>query len=100
MASTTVYLKLRPRWGDHDWNSDKLRGFDVEGVTKNRPSRSSGPVVKLTLKVPDQAFMPLRPEVVIDVPEQALDYTPIVSVELPDDPEPVPSGEGGDHGSP
>ena len=82
---TTVYMKLKPRWRrNHYMNEDELAGFDVDGVNKSRPRRAAGPVVKLTLSIPDQAFYPLRPEVTIDIPEEALDYTATVRVELPD----------------
>lgn len=39
--------------------------------------------VKLTLKLPAAAFLPLSPTVVVDVPAEALEFEPEVSVDLP-----------------
>lgn len=90
MAETTVYLQIEPEWSHWtDSNGDRtVRGMKVTKMTKNRPDRISGVVVKLSLRIPDGAFKPLAPAVVVDVPESALDYEPVVTVELPD----------GDHG--
>lgn len=86
MAETTVYLTLTPKW--NRWTGPdghpSLAGIAVENVTKTRPKQARGPVVKLTLRVPDTAFKPLSPTVVIDVPDSALDFEPTVTVELPD----------------
>lgn len=82
MAETTVYLTVEPRWSSY--NPEKLAGIGVTNCTKNKPSHPTGPVVKLTLRIPDGAFKPLAPTVTIDIPESALDYPPVVTVELPD----------------
>lgn len=87
MAETTVYLQLEPQWGR--WTNrdgDRvLAGMKVAGMTQRRPDRAKGPVVRLTLRVPDAAFLPLRPTVVIDVPDEALDFEPVVTVEVETD---------------
>lgn len=86
MAKATCYLQVEPVWerwtnfdGDHP-----LRDIKVVGLTKKRPPKIRGVAVKLTLSIPDGAFKPLAPEVVIDIPEAALDYEPKVEVNLPD----------------
>lgn len=87
-TETTVYLTLTPKWSryrDREGNPH-LRGMTVANMTKTRPKQAKGPVVKLTLRVPEAAFKPLAPTVVIDVPESALDYEPTVTVELPEEP--------------
>lgn len=87
MAEATVYLHVEPSWSRYsrDLNGDpKLAGIKVARVTQTRPKKISGVVVKLKLCIPDAAFKPLSPEVVIDVPESALAYEPIVTVEMPD----------------
>jgi hypothetical protein len=76
---TTVYLSLVPthsRYGER-----KVNGFSVAGITKTPPKTAKGPVIKLKLKLPAAAFEPLRPTVEILIPEEHLDYTPVVTVE-------------------
>lgn len=82
MAHTSIYLTLEAKWSK--WNPDTITSIAVVGTTKTRPRNPRGPVVKLTLNLPDQAFMPLRPEVTIDIPEEAIDFTPVVTVEMPE----------------
>lgn len=84
MATTTVYLTVEPTWGRYSYNRDQLQNISVTRVTKKRPPRSAGPVVKLTLSIPDAAFHPLQPEVTIDVPPDALDFEPTVTVDFPE----------------
>lgn len=82
MATTTVFLTVEPQF--HRYNPDRVAGCTVTNMTKNRPKRSTGVVVALELRIPDAAFLPLRPMVTVDVPQEALDYTPTVSVEFPE----------------
>jgi hypothetical protein len=87
MAETTVYLQLEPEWSS--WQKDSngnpnVAGMKVTKTTKNRPTRITGVLVKLRLRIPDSAFKPLSPTVTVDVPESALDYEPVVTVDLPD----------------
>lgn len=87
MASTTCYLHLEPVWSPYYKDDDgdpALASIRVARMTKSRPSKPRMPVVKLTLKIPDGAFKPLKPTVVIDIPEAALDFEPAITVELPD----------------
>lgn len=87
MAQAKVFLTLVPvwsRWAHEADGSPKLERIEVGKATKNRPAEASGPVVKLIIDVPDAAFKPLRPVVMIEVPEQALDFEPTALVELPE----------------
>lgn len=84
MAEVSFYVKLRPVWGRQSYNRDRLEKVVADGITQKRPDRSAGPVVKLTLNIPDGAFKPLAPEVTIEIPEEAIDYEPKVTVHLPD----------------
>jgi hypothetical protein len=82
VPETTFYLQVEPVWANYR-NRDgdlPLRGIKVTKLVQNRPTRITGVGVKLTLRIPDAAFKPLSPEVVIDVPESALDYEPVVTV--------------------
>jgi hypothetical protein len=82
MAETSFYISVEPRWSAYD--PEQLAGIVASKITQRRPQFVHGVVVKLKLKIPDAAFKPLQPEVVIDVPEEALDYTPDVTVEFPE----------------
>lgn len=85
MAETTVYLEIEPQWSR--WtnsNGDRnLTGIRVVRTLQKRPTRMSGVVVALNLRLPDAAFKPLQPKVVVDVPETALAYEPVITVEMP-----------------
>lgn len=86
MAETTVYLQIEPEFSsyrDADGNQ-RVTGMRVTKMVKKSPGRISGVMVKLRLRIPDAAFKPLAPTVTVDVPESALDYEPVVTVELPD----------------
>lgn len=85
-VETTFYIQLEPAFrrypradGTHEVTSIKPRS-----MTQNRPAKSAHPVVKITLRLPAAAFLPLAPVVTIDVPAEAIDFTPTVTVELPD----------------
>lgn len=86
MATTRCYLRIEPVWR-HTWGEDepRLQEIKVTGVTQKRPrTTQNGCVVELSLSVPDAAFKPLRPKVTIDIPPEALDFEPVVNVELPE----------------
>lgn len=65
----TFYVQVEPEWG---WGQDPpVNRIKAAGVTQKKPTRPKpGTVlVKLTLRIPDNAFKPLRPEAVVVVPE-------------------------------
>lgn len=84
-VETTVYLQLEPLWSSYRGSDGQptVRGVKVTKITQQRPKRINGVAVKLTVKLPAAAFLPLAPTVVVDVPEGALEFEPEVSVELP-----------------
>lgn len=71
----TVYLQVEPTWYPHwvyDANGERvLEGGKVMRATQTRPDKPiPGSVVcKVTLRMPATAFLPLRPEAVVVVPE-------------------------------
>jgi hypothetical protein len=79
---TTVFLTVTPtfrrRYSGGEWENvpHELR---VTKLTQKRPS-GPGVVVKLTLDIPAAAFMPLRPEAIVEVDLD--DAQTIVSVEV------------------
>lgn len=64
-----VYLQItRPRYGysyGGRWISAVARRLTVQRPEQPLPGAV---VVKLTLRIPDEAFEPLRPQAVIDIP--------------------------------
>lgn len=87
MAETTCYVVLEPEWGRQSWNRDQLRGMAATRLTKGRPNKPAGVVIKLKVRVPDAVFKPFAPEVTITVPEDAIHYEPTVEVVYPDTPD-------------
>lgn len=85
--TTTAYLVLRPSFSSYTGN---VSSFHVEAVRKKRPTggaASNAVVLALTLRMPEAAFEPLRPEVTITVPEGAYEIVPEVTVDVPPEPE-------------
>jgi hypothetical protein len=88
MAKATFYVQVEPIWsrviradGEH-----YLTSIKAERITKSRPARPlpGSVTVKLTLDIPNAAFYPLRPEVVVVVPDSLVQANPIrVEVEDP-----------------
>lgn len=62
------WLQIEPDfYGGED---PKIRAIKAVGLTQKRPRQPRNAVlVKLTVQVPDAAFLPLRPEAVIVIPE-------------------------------
>lgn len=82
MAKTTFYVQVEPNFGRYNWDKDKLTGIKAKSITQSRPTQTRGRngtvTVKLTLDIPDEAFMPLQPEAVISVPSDLVAITPLV----------------------
>ncbi|MFF9565751.1 hypothetical protein ACF1AJ_20550 [Leifsonia sp. NPDC014704] len=80
----TVYLQVQPeykRWygtANRD-TADAIDGAKVVGSTQNKSQKPKpGTVeVKITIEVPKGAFLPLRPEAVVVVPESMTQPHPV-----------------------
>lgn len=76
-ADATFYAQVEPKWGNTGayWTDRAgnpiLEGAKVATITQQRPEkpRRGVVVVKLTVRVPASAFLPLSPEAVVVVPE-------------------------------
>lgn len=79
MAKTTFYVQVSPEFYRYD--STRLSKIRATALTQKRPTsvrgRNGTVTVKLTLDIPDEAFMPLQPEAVIKVPSDLVAITPI-----------------------
>lgn len=84
-VKATVYLQVQPEytwWAKSRREFDKpgsIEGAKVVGSTQNRAQKPKpGTVeVKITIEVPKGAFLPLRPEAVVVVPESLTTPHPI-----------------------
>ncbi|MDR6142063.1 hypothetical protein QE375_001617 [Microbacterium foliorum] len=77
----TVYLQVAPevsRFYPRD-DSRSIQGAKVVGSTQKRSSKPQGGTVevKLTVEIPKAAFLPLRPEAIVIVPESMTTPHPI-----------------------
>lgn len=83
----TFYAQVEPTWSR--WTRDGEKYVDsvkVVTITQKKPERPRGGtvLVKLTIRVPDAAFLPLRPEAIVVIPEDLTITTPIeVEAEAP-----------------
>lgn len=75
-VKATVYLQVQPEHYRYASTDDKETGNDITrakvvGSTQNRSERPKGGTVevKLTIEIPKSAFLPLRPQATIVVPE-------------------------------
>jgi hypothetical protein len=78
---------IEPAWRTNWKDEHALTGIKVARLTQARPGKPNGAVIKLKVRIPDAVFAPFAPEVTIDVPEHAVHYEPVVTVELPGEPD-------------
>jgi hypothetical protein len=79
-VDATFYAQVEPIWGWARTAADRpLTGAKAVHITQKRPERQRGGtvLVKLTIRVPRAAFLPLRPEAVVVVPEDMTLTQPI-----------------------
>lgn len=76
-VDATFYAQVEPQWGYQTTYDRKngvpprLLGAKVVATTQQRPGRPRSGVVlvKLTLRLPAGAFLPLQPEAVVEIPD-------------------------------
>jgi hypothetical protein len=74
----TFYAQIEPEFF-RSFGEERVRSAKVVAVTQKRPERPRRGVVvvKLTISVPEAAFLPLRPEAVVVIPEDMTAPYPI-----------------------
>lgn len=80
----TFYVQIEPDFSSYD--PERVISAKAVAITQQKP-RSPRPgtvTCKLTVRVPDAAFLPLRPEAVIVVPEDMVAANQPVEVEAGD----------------
>jgi hypothetical protein len=76
----TVYLQVQPEFSRFDRDSPAgVRAAKVVGSTMNRSQHPKpGTVeVKITIELPKAAFLPLRPEAIVIIPESLTTPHPV-----------------------
>jgi hypothetical protein len=84
----TFYVQIEPSFGRYTDDAGRRKVYSLRAVniTQKSPShpRGGAVLIKLTLRIPDAAFQPLRPEAVIVVPEDMIQINPVIDVEVTD----------------
>lgn len=80
-VDATFYAQVEPEWQNYvkPDGTRNLWGAKVVNITQKRPNRPKGGtvLVKLTIRVPEAAFQPLRPEAVVVIPEDMTVVEPL-----------------------
>lgn len=80
-VDATFYAQVEPEWSPWtNYDSEHtLKGAKVVTITQKRPARQRGGTVllKLTVRVPAGAFLPLRPEAVVVIPDDMTVTAPV-----------------------
>jgi hypothetical protein len=79
MARTACYLQILPRFG---YRGQSVYSISAQRVTTRKPNPpiAGALVVRLTLEIPDAAFLPLAPAATIVIPA---DHTEVTVVSEP-----------------
>lgn len=80
-VDVTFYAQVEPEWSNwvsHD-GERSLRGAKVVTITQKKPAKPRGGtvLVKLTVRVPQAAFLPLRPEAIVVIPDEMTATQPV-----------------------
>lgn len=79
-VDATFYAQVEPEWGYAYGDQDRpVRGAKVVTITQKKPAKPRGGtvLVKLTIRVPAGAFLPLRPEAIVVIPEDMTVTAPV-----------------------
>ena len=80
-VDATFYAQVEPEWSRWtNWDGERtLEGAKVVNITQKKPTRPRGGtvLVKLTIRVPNGAFLPLRPEAIVVIPDDMTVTTPV-----------------------
>lgn len=85
MAKATCYLQVQPEFFRY-LGEQKVREARIVRMTQRPPEgnqRGGTVLVKITVDIPDGAFLPLRPEAVVVIPE-GMALTKPIEVEAED----------------
>ena len=87
-VTATLYLQVEPEWSPYTVDGvPVLRGAKAVNLTQRMPREQRGGtvLVKLVIRVPATAFLPLRPAAVVVIPDDMTVTEPIaVTAEDPE----------------
>lgn len=74
----TFYAQVEPEF-TRSFGEERVKAAKVVGLTQKRPDRPRRGVIvtKLTIRIPEAAFLPLRPEAIVVIPEDLTAPYPI-----------------------
>lgn len=89
-VEATFYAQVVPTFGTRydrtlGTRVDTVSKVRVLAITQSRPAKPKGVVVKLTLRFNEEAFLPLKPAAVIDIPDSLVHMAQVVDVEAEDE---------------
>lgn len=84
-VDAAVYLQIEPEWSDYYRRQGRLDdpnalvGAKGVAITQKKPGkqRPGTVLVKLTVRIPVAAFLPLRPEAVLVIPDDMTTHEPL-----------------------
>lgn len=80
-VTATFYAQVDPRfgWGTDPAGNQIIESAAVRTVTQSKPRKpqSGCIVVKLSIKVPTAAFLPLSPEAIVVIPADLTEHAPV-----------------------
>lgn len=80
--AATFYVQIEPEFRRSYYGDDNLVVTSIKavGITQKRPTKQKPGTVltKLTLQIPDAAFLPLRPEAIVVIPDSMTTFEPVV----------------------
>jgi hypothetical protein len=77
-VDATFYVQIEPEF-HRVYGEERVRRIKAVGITQQRPERPRRGVVvtKLTIRLSEAAFLPLRPEAIVVVPDDMTSPYPI-----------------------
>jgi hypothetical protein len=82
--AATFYVQIEPQF--YAFDKSQVQAIRAVALTQKRPARQrpGTTLVKLTVRIPDAAFLPFAPEAVIVVPEDMVAAGQPIEIEAGD----------------
>lgn len=90
-VETTAYMVVTPTFSKYRKTVDgeyAVESVKATKITQTKPKGALAPgavVIKVKIRLPKSAFMPLAPSVVIDIPEDAIERLVDIVAEVDDE---------------
>jgi hypothetical protein len=85
LYDATFYVQIEPDFYRYS-GGERVRSIKAVALTQKRPAqqRPGTVLAKLTVRVPEAAFLPLRPEAIVVIPEDMTVASQPIEVEAND----------------